>query len=217
MQYTLNLVAGQDLRQEFTGRTLVILSIVGAASINMDVEMSGFATERLRGIKAGARLRSGVGFTSAVFRSNTNCVLEVVATDADLSVNMIDNATVQAQIVGQPVAVVNDRGAPGNPVNVVGITYADAPATGVVNNAPVACGPVIAQLIAASATRRHARFCNLGPNPVTLGPAGHTWARRCIVLEVGDVWIEERAANLGWFGITDAGGAASVTVQEVNA
>jgi hypothetical protein len=35
------------------------------------------------------------------------------------------------------------------------------------------------------------------------------------VLEAGDLWIEESAANLAWFGITDAGGAASVTVQQV--
>lgn len=217
MQYRISLTAGVPKRQEFQGTTLVLLSLGAALSVDMNVEVQGFGVEELRGVKNGLRLRApGAGFTSAVFTAPVDCVLEVVVSRADISVNYTEGASVNANIIGT-VPVSNDRGAPGNPVNVVGITYADAPATAIVDRAAVACGPVATVLLAADPTRKRARFANIGASAVTLGTTGHTWAKRVIVLEAGDVWIEDDAANLEWIGITDAGGAASVTVQEVKA
>lgn len=205
---------------------MVLLDLGGAPTVDVKVEVQGFGVEDLRGVKTGLRLRapSGAGFTGALFKAPIDCTIDVVVTRADLSINYTEGATVNAQIVGTvpvsapaPLAVIPDRGAPGNPVNVVGISYTDAPATAIVDRAAVACGPVAVSLLAASAARKRARFTNLGPDPVTLGTTGHTWAKRCIVLEVGDTWIESDAANLAWVGITNAATAASVTVQEVNA
>lgn len=225
MQYRITLTGGVPKRQEFQGTTLVLLDIGAAVSIDMNVEVQGFGVEELRGVKSGLRLRApAAGFTSAVFTSAVNCTIEVVVSRADISVNYTEGSTVNANIMGTvpvsapaPIAVIPDRGAPGNPVNVVGITYSDAPATSITDRAPVACGPVAVSLLAADPARKRARFANLGTDPVTLGTTGHTWANRVIVLEAGDVWIESDAANLAWVGITDAGGAASVTVQEVKA
>jgi hypothetical protein len=116
---------------------------------------------------------------------------------------------------GNPIYVVNDRGTPGNLLHVAGVSLSDAPAVSVTNNAAVACSDVAAVVIAADSDRREIRFLNLGPDPVAIGAAGITWAARTIVLEEGDIWIEDRGANLAWSGITDTGDAADVTVQEV--
>lgn len=133
------------------------------------------------------------------------------------TVNANIMGTVPVSLTGQPIAVVPDRGAPGAPVHVVGITYSDAPATAINDNTATAVTDTGAALLAASATRKRARFANIGPDPVTLGTTGHTWAKRCIVLEVGDIWAESDAANLAWMAITETGKTASVTVQEVMA
>jgi hypothetical protein len=217
MQYTINLQAGQELRQAFIGTTLVLLDLGAASAIDLEIEVDGYGVEQLRGVKRGLRV-TGPTFTGARFRSAVDTTIEVVASAAAISVNYTEGATVNATIAGPlPLPVVNDRGAPGNPVNVVGITYSDAPATAIVDRAAVAVTSAGASILAASAGRKRARFANLGPDPVTLGTTGHTWAKRCIVLEAGDVWIESDAANLAWTAITDTGTTASVTAQEVNA
>lgn len=241
MQYQINLKANIKKRQEFTGAVLVLLDTGAAEAIDITVEVAGFGVEELRGVKRGLKIRSP-GFTGATLLATVDCTVEVVVSTADISVNYQEGSTVNAQIVGtvpvsvtgqpvstsivgtvpvsvtgQPIAVVPDRGAPGTPVHVVGITYSDAPATAIIDKAATAVTDTGAALLAASATRKRARFANLGPDPVTLGTTGHTWAKRCIVLEIGDVWTEADAANLAWMGITDAGKTASVTVQEVNA
>lgn len=241
MQYTINLKANTKKRQEFTGAVLVLLDTGLAPSIDLTVEVAGFGVEELRGVKRGLKMRTP-GFTGATLLSAVDCTVEIVVSTADISVNYQEGSTVNANIVGtvpvsvtgqpvstsivgtvpvsvtgQPIAVVPDRGAPGTPVHVVGITYSDAPATAIIDKAATEVTDTGAALLAASATRKRARFANLGPDPVTLGTTGHTWAKRCIVLEVGDMWTEDDAANLAWVGITEAGKSASITVQEVMA
>jgi len=214
MQYKITLTAGVEQRQEFTGQTLVILDTGAATSIDMKVEISGYAVEELRGVKRGLKMQTP-GFTAAKFTSSVNATIEVIVSSANISVNYQDGATVNANILGQPLAVVNDRGAPGNPVNVVGITYTDAPAVTLTDNAAVAVTDTGAALVAANASRRGLRITNIGTDPVAIGFTGITWAKRCIVLDVGDTWIEERAANLAWAAICDTAKTASVTVQQV--
>lgn len=229
MQYTITLQAGIEKRQEFTGRTLVILSIGAAASIDMKIELSGFAVEEMRGIKQGLKMQTD-GFSGAKFLSAVACTIEVIVSTANISVNYQEGQTVTANIVGTVpvsvaatlpvsiagvVAVSNDRGSLGNPVNVVGITYADAPAVTLQDNAAVTVTDAGANLVTANANRRALRITNIGTDPVALGFTGITWAKRCIVLAPGDTWTEDRAANLAWAADCDTGKTASVTVQEV--
>lgn len=218
MQYKILLKAGIEQRQQFQGKTLVVLSTGAAQTIDMVVELQGYAVEELRAIKAGLRLRStGPGFTGAKFKAPVDCEIEVIVSAADISVNYIEGAKIEVT-AGAPLPVVNDRGAnAGVPLYVSGLIYSDTPAASVVDRASVACGDIAVSLLSADPTRKRARFANLGPDTVTLGTTGHTWAKRVIVLEAGDVWLESDAANLAWVGVTDAGGNASVTVQEVKA
>lgn len=228
MQYRVNLKAGVETRQELQGMVFVLLDTGAAPAIDLKIELFGITVEELRGVKKGLRVRApaGVAFSSVTLRAAVDCTVEMFASVADLSINYQDGATVNANIngtvpvaiTGQPLQVVNDRGAPAAPVHVVGLTYSDAPATAIIDNAPAAVTHVATPLLAADAARKRARFSNLGPDPVTLGTTGHTWAKRCIVLAEGDTWIESDAANLAWVAITEASGnTASVTAQEVRA
>lgn len=221
MQYTITLQAGQKTRRVFQGTTLVLLDLGAASAIDLELEVTNYSVEELRGVKKGCRIR-GPQFSGASFTASVNCTIEVFVSVADLSINYTDGATVNANILGTvpvsapaPLAVINDRGAPATPVYVSGITYADAPAVTLQDNAAVACSSVAAALVAANAARRGLRITNLGADPVAIGFTGITWAKRCIVLNAGDTWVEERAANLAWAAICDATKTASVTVQEV--
>jgi hypothetical protein len=205
----------------------VLLDLGAAANLDLKIEIAGFTIEELRSVRKGLRLRAqeGAEFSCVLLTAPVDCRVELYASVADLQINYQDGATVNANIIGtvpvavanQPLQVIPDRGAPGAPMHVVGLTYEDAPATALVDLAPVAVTDTGAAILAAAIDRKRARFTNLGPDPVTLGTTGHTWAKRCIVLGEGDTWIESDAANLAWVAITDTGGAASVTAQEVKA
>lgn len=224
MQYKINLVANVPLRQELQGKTFVLVSTGAAPTIDLKIEIQGFANEEMRGVKSGFKINAP-GFTSCLLTASVNCTVEVVTSFADISINTNEGSSVQATIVGtptviigsQPVSVVPDRGAPANPVYVSGLTYSDAPATSLTNAAPVAAGPVGVVIMAANASRKAARFLNLGPDPVAIGGAGLTWGKRTLVLNLGDLWIEEKGANVAWSAITDLSKSAGVTVQEVMA
>lgn len=227
MQYRVNLKAGEETRQELQGMVFVLLDTGAAPSVDLKIELFGIAVEELRAVKKGLRVRApqGVAFSSVTLKAPIDCTVELFASVADLSINYQDGATVNANILGtvpisvedEPLQVSNDRGSPAAPMHVVGLTYSDAPATAIVDRAAVAVGSVAASLLAADVARKRARFTNLGPDPVSLGTTGHTWAKRCLVLYEGDTWVEDSAANLAWVAIADAGKTASVTVQEVRA
>lgn len=212
------------------GKTLVLLDMGAALELDMSIEtLGGYAGEELRGVKRGLKFQAD-GITGAKFTASVDCVIEVVVSMANISVNYQENSTVNANILGTvpvsaaatlpvsvalPLAVVPDRGAPANPVYVSGITYTDAPAVTLQDNAAVAVTDAGAALVAANVARRGLRITNIGADPVAIGAAGITWAKRCIVLEPGDTWTEERAANLAWAATTDNAKLASITIQEV--
>lgn len=213
MQYTINLAAGVETRAQISGKVFALLSTGTAASVDVKLEITGFAVEELRAQKRGLKIKTP-GFDGVRFISATNTQIEVFTSVADIDIS-IEGQNVNANITNTPLAVVNDRGAPANPLYVSGITYTDAPATSIVNTGPVAVAATAVQVMAAGTTRKAARFTNIGTDDVALGSASITWANRCIVLTAGDTWVEERGANLAWFAICNTAKTASVTVQEV--
>ena len=218
MEKKINLTAGQWGELPGPGRNFVLLSTGAAASVDLEFMRDNWPIGNVSGVERGFSL--SVDGRIGVVRLRTAVDAQVVCflSDEAASVSFPDSAAVKATIVGQPVAVVPDRGAPGNPVYVSGITYSDAPATAIVDNAAVAVTNVATALLAADATRKRAVFFNQGPQSVALGTTGQTWAKRTIVLAPGDLWIEEKAPNRPWVGITENGvSTASVTVQEVKA
>lgn len=215
MEFQINLKAGQWSRQQTAGRLFFLIDTGAAASVELRLEVPGDDEEfsqAKRGLKA--RLQGGM-FQAVQLRSTVDCVARFVISQNDIDFSDADGATVKVQNTGTPIQVSNDRGTPGNLLYVSGVSLADAPATALTNGGPVACTPAGVVVAAANANRRALRFLNLGPDAVALGGAGLTWAKRAIVLEVGDLWIEDRAANVAWTAITDAAKSASVNVQEV--
>lgn len=219
MQYTVNLVAGVPKRIDYRGRFFMLIDTGAAASLSLRFDMPGQNDEEVAEAKKGFKLRLLSGFYRRIeLTAAVNATVKVIVSDNDVDFDFLEGANINATITGPlPVPVSNDRGSPGNLLHVTGVSINDAPAVAVSSNAPVAVNDTADLIAAADANRRAIRFCNLGPDPVALGPAGLTWAQRVVVLEVGDVWIEDRAANLAWSGITDAGDAASVTWQGITA
>lgn len=223
---SITLKAGVPKRQNFGAARFLTLSDLGAAaSVDVEVEANGFSRESVRGMRARDRLALMEGaFDGVTFTAAVDCTVEVFASMLDLRLNNADGAAVNAQIVGtvpvsvlspDPLPVQNEQGdAPGNPLYVAGVLAEDAPANTITDRAAVAAGPAAAVLLAADATRLEFVAYNIGPNPVAIGMAGITWAKRAIVINAGDTWIERRGAHKAWEMITDAGMAGSVTVQE---
>lgn len=218
MQQTANLTANLRTRVDVAGRHILVLSTGAAASIELWVYSENDELESIRTAMRGFKARVPDGFTRFEVRSPVNAVCEFVISNGVVDFDFITGTAVQATIAGPlPLPVSNDRGSPGNLMFVSGVSLADAPAVAASSNAPVACSPVAAVVAVANAARRAIRFANLGPDPVSIGPAGLTWAQRVIVLNSGDVWLEDRAANLAWSAITDAAKTSSVTWQGITA
>lgn len=211
------LTANTPTRIMAQGRVLQIVSTGAASFVNLKVEFSSQQiTEDFGDCNNKFRMVAEAQFTGMEITSPVDCSLEILISMQNVSVSSVGGETVNAQLVGSvTIPVSNDRGAPATPVYVSGITYSDAPAVTLQDNAAIAVTSAGAALVAANANRRGLRFCNIGTDPVTIGFTGITWAKRCIVLNAGDAWIEERAANLAWAAICDATKTASVTVQEV--
>lgn len=223
MQYTIVLKAGVKVRQMFEGSTLIIMDLGATAQLDvLNIEIGGYAKEQYRSVKRGFKYRGPV-FGGAVFQSPVDTSIEVVVSDADVSVNYQDGQAVNANIIGTvpvavqgtPLPVSTDRGQnAGAPLYVSGAVLGDTPAATITDDAPIAAGAVAVDVVTADATRLEVVFYNQGPDPVALGMPGITWAKRAIVLNAGDAWIEARAAAQHWQAITDAAKAATVTVQE---
>ena len=215
MQYKIICKAGLQKRQVVSGKTLVLMSLGVASSVDIVIESQGFASEEIRGVRNGLKIR-GNAFSSISITSTVDTTVEVFASNSDLSVNYVDGAEIKAQITAWPTEMLhvsNDRGAPESPLYVV--SSATAPAASLNNSAHVAVGDAAVLVATANNGRLSLRLTNFGPNPVAIGGSGLTWEMRCIVLESGDYWVDDNAQNLEWYAITDTGKAASIATQEV--
>ena len=199
MQYQITLQAGIKKRQEFTGSTLVLVDLGAAPSIDMNVEIAGFAVEELRSVKRGLKINAS-GFTGASFSSPVDTTIQVIASQADLSINYQDGSKVDANISSQAIELV----------------VKDADANVCVNRSSVAVTDASGLMIEANPLRKSLRICNLGANPIAIGGAGISWANRCIVIFSGDTFFEDRAPHLAWFAVSEAGKASTVAMQELN-
>lgn len=217
MQQTVNLTAGNRSRLQIAGRTLVIVSTGAVTGIELWVMRGSEELEYLRTAPRGMKLRLlDGGYTHVELRAAADTTVELVlSANGSIDYDFVTGTQVQATIAGLPLPVQNDRGTPGNLMYVTGVSITDAPATSAPDNAAVACSSTQAQIVAANAARRQVTITNLGPDACTLGSAGITWAKRCIVLEAGDSYVEDRAGNLAWWAICDTAKTASVTSKEV--
>ena len=205
MEFNLSLLAGQPARPGAAGALFVLKSTGVASSIGVKLWRGTYPLEELttatRGTKA--RVMDGGRFDQVELVSGVDCVVSFVVSDGAVDFDFVAGSVVS---IGNTI---------GNPVPVTAVTVADTPATSAASGGPVACSAVSVVVAAASITRKELRIANIGLDPVAIGPPGLIWAQRCIVLQPGDMWVEQRGSNLAWVALTDVGGSASVTVQEV--
>lgn len=216
MQRNITLKAGQTERIDVLGRQFLALSMTVPTSCKFTLWAGPIILEEFETSRR-FEATTAVPFTRVSITPQADTVLDFIISDGGVKFDYADGITVNAKILDQPIQVVPDRGAPGNPVYVSGITYSDAPSTQVNNGVPVPVTHVVTALQSANATRRRSVWVNDGPDPVGLGgAAGMSWANRTITLDVGDMWIEDRAANLAWSAVCEsAGKTATVRNQTV--
>lgn len=211
-RYSVPLKAGAKTRLPYPGRSLQIVNAGAAGSVSLDVEWGGDQQneENLGAFSNGDALPAGSdSFLALSLTAGVDTTVDLLVSKRDVSLR--NGQAVDATISGPlPLPVQTNRGQDaGTPMFV-----SDALANNVVDGAPVAAGPAAVALMAADATRLEAVIFNQGPAAVAIGMAGITWAKRAIVLNAGDAWVESRAAAKAWQVITDAGLSATVTVQE---
>lgn len=215
MQVPFNIAANTPARTNISGRYIAVLSTGVAASISLTLRRGTTIVEEVTTATRGLSLGQEAGFDAIEVTASVACSVQILVSDARITIDTIAGATVNVAAL-TPLPVTNDRGSPGTPVYVSGITYTDAPATSVVDGAAVAMSAVVAAIVTANTNRKALRITNLDAiNPVAIGSTTITWAKRCIVLQPGDTWVEERGANLAWSGICNTGLTASLTAQEV--
>lgn len=216
MRYSIPLLANQPTRQPLRGKCVLIKGTGAAPVVTLElVKGSEQDVENFGEVERNFSLydADGGGFSGLILTATVNATIDVIVTNYDARARDGDavTATLDASQVPLPVATTRG-GAPGTPFFVTGLTYTDTPAAANANAAAVAMGAAVALIAAANASRLELRITNLGTVPVALGAAGLTWAQRCIVLQPGDTWIEQKGAALAWYGITEAA-ASSVTYQ----
>jgi hypothetical protein len=212
MQFDQTLAAGVEVRQQTGGSYFAMLSMGGTTGLTAQFYAGNELIDELRNITRIFSGRFHRTFDRVVLKSLNAATVSFVISDGQVE---LQGGDVNATIIGT-VPVSNDRGAPGTPVYVSGVTYTDAPATSLVDGVAVAMTAAANIIVAANANRKALRITNLdATNAVALGALGITWAKRCIVLQPGETWIEERAGNLAWYGICNTALTASVTAQEV--
>ena len=219
-QFSVPLQAGVKTRIEVRGQFFMVRSVTNAAKLDVLIEVRGSGEsndEEFSAVEGGFKARLSAGrFDAVVVTASLACTVVYIVSDNAVDFDFFAGSNVNATLIAPlPLNVVNDRGTPGNLLFVSGVSIADVPAVSSPDNAAVACSAVIAAIVAANAARRQITFCNLGPDPVTLGALGHTWAKRCLILNAGDAYVEDRAGNLAWYAICDAAKTASVTSKEV--
>lgn len=220
-QYTVNLQAGAQTRIEVSGVFFMVRSVdTLGATLDVTIEVRGDGDrndERFSAVEAGFKAKiSRNRFDAVVLTASANCSVVYVISRNEVDFDFFAGASVNATIVApNPLPVQNDRGTPGNLMFVSGVSIADAPATSSPDNAAVAVGAVATAILAADATRRQIVFTNIGVDDCALGALGITWAKRCVIIKSGDSYVEDRAANLAWYGICDAAKTASITTKTV--
>lgn len=216
MQYQITAKAGEWTPQAVPGKYLALIDTGAASSIEVRIMRGSQEVGSIRTARRGLQCDVAEPFTVVYFRTAVNAVIEAFIGDGSVKLDTVDGAAVLATIINDPLVVRTERGDPAQPLHVVGLTADDAPATSFEEPAAVNITGGLTAVIGASATRSSLRFINHGPDPVAIGGAGLTWAKRAIVLDVGDGWEENRGANLAWSAVCDAGKTAVIGVQGVN-
>jgi len=176
---------------------------IGAVSLAAGTSNIGF----INNISAPVQLAAGTNNIGSInnISANVNVVLQAGANNI---------GTVQA--ISAPVTLAaggNNIGFINNISAVVQVSRANT-GKNISDVAAVSLGTASSVLVLAAGTRFEARFYNAGSNPIALQAGTATFASAAIVLQPGDLWIEDTVPQTNWYGIAQTG-ASTATIQVV--
>ena len=195
--FSLDLAANESREVALSGEYFELRNAIQAVSLVELLDRSGGVLSRLQGLQQSDYVRPGLFETVRVTNGPVAQTLRFFVGSGDAGSRRFSGEVT----VLNSVSLVSER------------------AVSFENSAAIAVTAVETPLATARLQRRSIRFTNIGLDPVAIGAPGITmvWARRCIVLNPGDTWLEDAAAGLAWSAICDAGKTASITAQEVMA
>jgi hypothetical protein len=220
--YVIPLQAGVEYRQDVIGSVILVDSIDGANGVDITPIQNGTPLKTMPGRQVAFKYR--VSFDAVILKAAANCTVSIFLTTNDVDLGFTDGSLVNVQ---GGVVVNNDAASPipvaigaGSTVNVtadnVGINNSNANAVPVknqalaviVDHAPAVINTGAAQLLVNDATLRRLRVRNAHATAlVFLGGAGVTPANAAILLQPGDIWVEDDAAGASWYAVSDTNGA----------
>jgi hypothetical protein len=189
------------------GAVLMLDTLSAGPSIDVTwLDAAGNDAGLVAGVLIGRKLHAGGTFAGYRLKGAAGAVVGLlIGPDTSDMLNTLTTSVVIGHvIVDNEIEIKNDAG---NPLPAT-LTLAGA----LTDVAPVAATDVRVALLAASGTRRSFRVRNAGPDPVAIGGGAVTFADAVIVLQSGDVWIEDDAPGAAWSAICAAGKTASLKV-----
>lgn len=217
--YRFRLKANEAQVLEVAGSLILVDAIDGAAGVDITPMLNGSRAHKMPGRRVAFRYRTP--YDAVELRADADCTVAIFLTNSDVSLGFTDQVNVQGSVMltnGDDSRVPVDIG--GGTVNVtasnVGVSNTDAQAVPVRRKklGTLAHKPAItvndgaAQLVVAEAGYNSLRFRNASESHViALGGVGVTMANAAIVLQPGDMWVEEDAPGAAWYATSDADGA----------
>jgi hypothetical protein len=219
--YELKLTANKPYIQDTPGTIILVDSLGDAQGVDVTPIYRGAEQARMKNRQAGFKYVTP--FDGMKFQAAVDTTIAVFLTNNEVSLGFANGAAVN---VRGSVTVDNDAAnrvpvdLAGGTVNVtatnVGINNTDANAVPVrdqalgtiVDHAPAVINTGLAQLLVNDPTFRRLRIRNASATAViALGGSAVTLANAAIVLQPGDVWLEDDVAGAPWYAISDTNGA----------
>lgn len=221
--YRETLAAGVPLAQHLGGRVFYIQRCDAGAVLTVEL-VSGTEVQRVDNVGKGLKAAPVGGFLAYKITASVACVVDFVIADGDIDVQFdsetkISNDNTSAvpvrTVAGQPLEVLF-AGTVAPVLGSVTVTNSNAAAVPVqqqalavlVAYAPAVINTGAAQGLVSDATLKRLRIRNASATArIALGAASTTMANAAIILEPGDIWVEDDAAGAAWYATSDTAGA----------
>jgi hypothetical protein len=227
--YSYTLKAGVEVQAGVQGKMILIDDIIGADGVDITPMLNSSNLRTMPNRKRA--FKCWVEYDNLTLKAARDCTLKIWLSKSDVSLGFADGAMVN--VVGG-VSVLNDAGhrvpvdIGGGNVQVtatnIGINNTDANPVPVKVQAPaapsaisggsVAVGTAPVKLVGDPALKGLRIRNNSKSARLALGGADITMGNAAIILEAGEVWVEEIAPGATWYGVSDTD-ATDVRVQGV--
>lgn len=207
--HSIQLRAGQAHRIDIAGR-LILVDSVGDSS-GVDIEILSRESSKTTVIpKRKAGFRMVAEYSGIILTCATDALIGIFLSVSDVNLGTVDGAAVTV-----PDGVIVNNG-PSNPVSVafdnpinIGTVRVENNLTQIIGGAPLAVG-LVATSISNDPTLKKLRMRNNSDVAVILIGGPDVALGSPILLEPGDVFIEEDAAGAHLFAVSDVDGALLV-------